>query len=94
MDQIKEITASPTIAFITYKDSLATIFEHTVGVSNHFDAEPMYTKAKILEPGIIPYLQNKPFHGSQKINIQDGSVEWYVIHNIEFKRKLLAFIPN
>ena len=94
VDQIQAFLLTPAIKFVAYKDSLATIFQHTIGVSNHFNDEPKYTKAKILDENIIPYFQNKPFHVSQKINKEEKTIEWYVVHNIEFKRKLLAFYPE
>lgn len=66
-------------------------FEDIIGVSNDLDLEPVKIQIE-LSDNILPYIQSKPIHGSQKIN--GNIIELFVKINYELVALLLSYGEN
>lgn len=90
LDRIIEIQVSKT----AYEDCTVNFqeyFEDIIGVTNDESKSPVLVKIELSE-NIIPYIQSKPIHGSQKI--KENILSLQVKLNYELEALILSHAEN
>ncbi len=90
LDRIKDIKDNTKALYIAADFNYEDYFEDIIGVSQSPEQEVEEVVLQVKKLKLLPYIQTKPLHGSQKINKETNIVRLQVKLNYELESLLLS----